>query len=57
MLAADDAVGRRLDFLLQEVAREINTFSAKCQDATVSQHGVALKAELARMRQQAQNVA
>lgn len=57
MFASTSPTGRRADFLLQEVAREVNTLSAKCQDATVSQHGVALKAEIARMRQQVQNVA
>jgi len=57
MLSADDAVGRKMDFLLQEVAREINTISAKSQDAEVSQTAVELKAEIARMRQQVQNVA
>jgi uncharacterized protein (TIGR00255 family) len=57
LLASDDAVGRRVDFLLQEVSREVNTLAAKCQDAGVSQRAVELKAEIARMRQQGQNVA
>ncbi len=57
LLQAADAVGRRIDFLMQEIAREVNTLSAKCQDAAVSQLAVALKAEIARMRQQAQNIA
>jgi uncharacterized protein (TIGR00255 family) len=57
MLGTDEPVGRKMDFLLQEVAREINTISAKSQDAEVSQTAVELKAEIARMRQQIQNVA
>jgi len=50
------AVGRRLDFLLQEVGREANTIGAKCQDATLSHLVVELKSEIERMREQVQNV-
>jgi len=50
------AVGRRLDFLLQEVAREVNTLGAKSPDAEVTRMVVELKTELERMREQAQNV-
>jgi len=57
MLAVESAAGRKIDFLPQEVGREVNTLSAKSQDAEVSQRAVELKAELARMRQQVQNVA
>ncbi|MEN9579986.1 MAG: hypothetical protein RJA70_2995, partial [Pseudomonadota bacterium] len=49
-------VGRRLDFLLQEIAREGNTIGAKCQDALLSHLVVELKAETERMREQVQNV-
>lgn len=48
--------GRRLDFLLQEMLREANTLGAKAQDAIISQHVVAMKVELERLREQAQNV-
>jgi uncharacterized protein (TIGR00255 family) len=56
LLGGDDAVGRRLDFLLQEVSREVNTVGAKCQDAPVAHLVVALKAEVERLREQVQNV-
>jgi uncharacterized protein (TIGR00255 family) len=49
-------IGRRLDFLLQEVGREANTIGAKCQDATLAHLVVDLKAEIERMREQVQNV-
>ncbi len=50
------AIGRRLDFLLQEMVRETNTLGAKAQDASVSQRVVSMKAELERLREQVQNV-
>jgi uncharacterized protein (TIGR00255 family) len=56
LLALPEAVGRRLDFLLQEMAREANTIGAKSQDAGVSHAVVELKAEIERMREQVQNV-
>lgn len=52
----DEPVGRRLDFLLQEIGREANTIGAKCQDATLAHLVVELKAEIERMREQVQNV-
>jgi uncharacterized protein (TIGR00255 family) len=55
-LSVDDAVGRRLDFLLQEIHREINTMSAKASDSTISEMTVEIKAELEKLREQAQNV-
>lgn len=51
-----ESIGRRLDFLLQEMVREANTIGAKAQDAPVSQLVVALKVELERLREQVQNV-
>jgi len=48
--------GRRLDFLLQEVVREINTLGAKSQDASVAHLVVDMKVEIERMREQVQNV-
>jgi uncharacterized protein (TIGR00255 family) len=56
LLAADDAVGRRLDFLLQEMAREANTVGAKSPDAPIAHAIVEVKAEIERMREQVQNV-
>ena len=47
--APGEPVGRRLDFLLQEMLREANTLGAKAQDALVSQHVVTMKVELERL--------
>ena len=51
-----DPVGRRLDFLLQEMLREANTLGAKAQDAALSHRVVAVKVELERLREQVQNI-
>jgi uncharacterized protein (TIGR00255 family) len=56
LLVAREPIGRRLDFLLQETSREVNTLGSKSQDGEVSHRVVALKAELERMREQVQNV-
>jgi uncharacterized protein (TIGR00255 family) len=48
--------GRKLDFLIQEMNREVNTMGSKAEGATVSEVIVALKAELEKMREQVQNV-
>jgi uncharacterized protein (TIGR00255 family) len=56
LLDSKEPSGRRLDFLLQEMAREANTTGAKSPDATVAHAIVEMKAELERMREQAQNV-
>ncbi len=56
LLAASDAVGRRMDFLIQEVHREINTVGSKSQSAAVAALVVELKAEAERFREQVQNV-
>jgi uncharacterized protein (TIGR00255 family) len=56
---ADDGrepVGRRLDFLLQEMLREANTLGAKAQDASLSHRVVSIKVELERLREQVQNI-
>jgi uncharacterized protein (TIGR00255 family) len=55
-LSPEDAVGRRLDFLLQEINREITTMSAKASDSKISARGVEIKAELEKVREQVQNV-
>lgn len=49
-------VGKRIDFLLQEMAREANTIGAKAQDGPLTVHVIALKACVEQMREQAQNV-
>jgi uncharacterized protein (TIGR00255 family) len=54
--ARPQPVGRRLDFLLQEMLREANTLGAKAQDAALAQRVVAIKVELERLREQVQNI-
>lgn len=56
MVEGTEAVGRRLDFLLQEMAREANTIGSKSQDVAIAHAVVELKAEIERMREQVQNV-
>lgn len=53
---AKEPVGRTLDFLAQEMNREINTIGSKANDATIAREVVTLKTELERFREQAQNV-
>ena len=55
-LKSDDAVGRRLDFLMQEFNREANTLGSKSQDAAVTQQVVDLKVLIEQMREQVQNL-
>ena len=55
-LKTDDAVGRRLDFLIQEMNREVNTLGSKASDGFVSRIVVEMKAELEKLREQIQNV-
>jgi len=55
-LAGDDAVGRRLDFLMQELNREANTLGSKSADPTTSKAAVDLKVLIEQMREQIQNV-
>jgi uncharacterized protein (TIGR00255 family) len=55
-LDRDEPVGRRLDFLLQEMNREVNTIGSKAADHPVSHRVVELKSILERMREQAANV-
>ena len=53
---AREPVGRTLDFLAQEINREINTIGSKANDALISREVVILKTELEKFREQAQNV-
>lgn len=55
-LLQSNAPGRKLDFLCQELMREANTTASKCQDAETAQRVVDLKAEIERLREQAQNI-
>lgn len=56
ILNSDEPVGRRLDFLMQEINREINTIGSKSNDITVAKIVVELKAELEKLREQIQNI-
>ncbi|MCG6903053.1 MAG: YicC family protein [Rhodobacter sp.] len=56
LLAADGAVGRKLDFLSQEFNREANTLCSKAQSADLTRVGLDLKATIDQMREQVQNV-
>ena len=56
MLTAGGAVGRKLDFLLQEMNREANTIGSKCTDVNLARVVVDIKAELEKIREQTQNI-
>ena len=56
LTAADDAVGKRIDFLLQEVQREVNTVASKSSDLRLTQLAVEAKGEVEKIREQVQNV-
>ncbi|HVO66091.1 MAG TPA: YicC/YloC family endoribonuclease [Syntrophales bacterium] len=56
LLKGNDAVGRNIDFLIQEMVREINTIGSKSSDAGISKMVIDIKSELARIREQAQNI-
>ncbi|MBL9137007.1 MAG: YicC family protein [Verrucomicrobiales bacterium] len=55
-LASQEPVGRTLDFLAQEMNREVNTIGSKANDAAIASQVVQLKAELERIREQSQNL-
>lgn len=55
-LRKNEPVGRTLEFITQEIFRELNTLGAKANDAEISQHVVACKAELEKIREQIQNL-
>jgi len=55
-LDAGNIIGRKLDFLLQEIGREINTIAAKSTDYTISSLTVDMKLEIEKMREQVQNI-
>ena len=56
MLATGGAIGRKLDFLLQEMNREANTIGSKCTDLRLARVVVDIKAELEKIREQTQNI-
>lgn len=55
-LEKDEPVGRRIDFLVQELNREVNTISSKSQDVPITQLVVSMKAEIEKLREQLQNI-
>ena len=55
-LSADEPVGRRLDFLMQELNREANTLSSKAQSSDTTLSAVDLKVVIEQMREQVQNI-
>jgi uncharacterized protein (TIGR00255 family) len=56
ILQTGEPVGRRLDFLIQEMNREINTIGSKASDLVISPLVVEIKSEIEKMREQAQNI-
>ena len=56
LLSGEEPVGRKMDFLLQEIHREVNTIGSKVNDAEISQKVVEIKAELEKIREQVQNI-
>ena len=56
MLASDESVGRKLDFLVQEMNREANTIGSKAQDVELARTVVDIKAEIEKIREQIQNI-
>lgn len=55
-LSLAEPVGRKLDFLLQEMGREVNTIGSKASDAEITYHVVELKTEIEKIREQIQNI-
>ena len=56
MLKAAEPIGRKLDFLMQEINRETNTIGSKCSDLEIARTVVDMKAELEKIREQIQNI-
>jgi uncharacterized protein (TIGR00255 family) len=56
MLKSHDAIGRKVDFLIQEMNREVNTIGSKSGDAEISLQVIEIKSELAKLREQVQNL-
>jgi len=56
MLKSDEPIGRKMDFLIQEINRESNTIGSKCNDVQIAQVVIGLKAEVEKIREQVQNV-
>jgi len=57
MIRGNESVGRSLDFLIQEMNREVNTIGSKASDAPIAMGVVGIKSELEKLREQVQNIA
>lgn len=55
-LESDEAIGRKMDFLVQEINRETNTIGSKCSDVEIAKKVVDMKAEIEKIREQIQNI-
>lgn len=55
-LKSDEAIGRKMDFLVQEINRETNTIGSKCNDVQIARKVVDMKAEIEKIREQIQNI-
>jgi uncharacterized protein (TIGR00255 family) len=55
-MATDEASGRKLEFLTQEMFRETNTIGSKANDAEIARHVIEIKTAIERMREMIQNV-
>lgn len=55
-ISSDELVGRKLDFLVQEINRETNTIGSKCNDVEIAKKVVEVKAEIEKIREQIQNI-
>ena len=53
---SDEAIGRKLDFIVQEMNREVNTIGSKCQDVNITKIVVEMKSEIEKIREQIQNI-
>ena len=56
LLQSEGTEGRKIDFLLQEMNREINTIGSKVGDVPITRHVIDVKSELGKLREQAQNI-
>ena len=56
LLESDEPVGKKLDFLVQEMNREVNTTGSKCQDIEITKKVLELKSEIEKIREQIQNI-
>lgn len=56
LLSSDVPIGRKLDFIIQELNREANTMGSKCNDIEISKNVIELKSEIEKIREQVQNI-